>query len=116
MAYQMVLIRLELDARPLMDGSGQQVPLAIARKQYRWTGTDADLVELIYGLKAVNKITADGQTADIKDIAEMFSGCFEKELPNVYWTGMVNQKRKKDKTPFLNSMIRGVASEGEEGE
>jgi RteC protein len=116
MAKQMVLIRLELDARPLMDGPGQQAPLAIVRKQFEWTGSDADLVELIYGLRAVKKITADGRPADIKDLAEMFGYCFGKELPNVYWTGMVNQKRKKDKTPLLNSMIRGVASEGEEGE
>lgn len=106
---QTVVIRLELDARSLIDGAGQQAPLTIVRKQFRWTGTDADLVELIYGLKAVNKITADGRPADIKDIAEMFEYCLGKELPNVYWTGMVNQKRKKDKTPLLNSMIRGEA-------
>jgi hypothetical protein len=111
-----VLIRLELDARPVRDGSGQQAPLAIVGKQYRWTGTDADLVELIYALKGSNKITADGRPADIKDIAELFRNCFGKELANVYWTGMVNQKRKKDKTPFLNSLIRVVMGEGEDGE
>jgi hypothetical protein len=111
-----VVIRLVVDARPLMDGSGQQAPLAIVGKQYRWTGTDAALTELIYALRGVNVITADGQPADIKDLAELFGGWFGKELPNVYWTGMMNQKRKKDKTPFLNRLIRGVASEGEEGE
>ena len=109
----MVLIRLELDARPLMDGSGQQVPLAIVEKKYSWKGTDADLVELIYGLKGRCVIEVNGRPADIKDIAQMFAGCFGKELANVYWTGMANQKRKKDKTPFLNSLIKGVASEGD---
>jgi hypothetical protein len=114
MDTQTVVIRLELDARSFRDGSGQQAPLAIVRKQYRWTGTDADLVELIYALKGCRKIEVEGRSADIKDVAEMFEHWFGKELPNVYWTGMANQKRKKDKTPFLNSLIRGV--EGEEGE
>jgi hypothetical protein len=109
-----VVIRLELDARPVGNVSGQQVPLAVVGKQYRWKGTDADLVELIYALKGCRKIEVDGRWADIKDIAELFRNWFGKELANVYWTGMVNQKRKKDKTPFLNSLIRGV--EGEEGE
>jgi len=114
MDMQTVVIRLELDARSVRDGSGQQAPLVIVKKKYSWKGTDADLVELIYGLKHSRKIEMDGQPADIKDIAELVGGWFEKELANVYWTGMANQRRKKDKTPFLNSLIRGV--EGEEGE
>jgi hypothetical protein len=113
MDMQTVWIRLELNARPVMEVSGQQAPLAIVGKQYAWTGTDADLVELIYGLKVVNKVTADGRPADIKDIAELFRSWFGRELPNIYWTGMANQKRKKDKTPLLNSMIKGLVGEGE---
>jgi RteC protein len=111
-----VLIRLDLDAQLVGNVSGQQAPLAIVGKQFRWTGTDADLVELIYALKGVNNITADGRPADIKDLAELFGGCFGKELPNVYWTGMANQKRKKDKTPFLNRLIRVLVGDVEEEE
>jgi hypothetical protein len=107
-------IRVELDVRLIRDSLGQQAPLAIVGKQYRWEGTDADLVELIYALKGVKVITADGRPADIKDLAEMFGNWFGKELPNVYWTGMVNQKRKKDKTPFLHRLIRVLVGEGEE--
>jgi hypothetical protein len=110
-----VLIRVELDARSFRDGFGQQEPVAEIGKQFRWKGTDADLVELIYALKGCRKIEVDGRPADIKDIAELFKHWFGKELPNVYWTGMVNKKRNKDKTPFLNSLIRGVGEE-EEGE
>jgi hypothetical protein len=105
-----VWIRLELDARPVRDGEGQQAPL-IVEKQYRWKATDADLVELIYALKGRGVIEVDGRPADIKDIAELFSTCFGKVLPNVYYTGMLNQKRKKDKTPFLNSLIKGLVGE-----
>jgi hypothetical protein len=113
MATQEVVIRLVLDARPVMDGAGQQAPLAVVGKQYRWKATDADLVELIYALKGRGVIEVDGRPADIKEIAELFQHMFGKELPNVYWTGMANQKRKKDKTPFLNSLIRGVGGLGE---
>lgn len=113
MDTQTVVIRLELPGWPVKDGEGQQGSLTIVRKQYRWVGTDADLVELIYGLKICRKIEVYGHAADIKDVAEMFEDIFGKKLANVYWTGMVNQKRKKDKTPFLNSMIKGVAGEGE---
>lgn len=116
MDTHVVLIRLELDGRAVPDGSGQQAPLAIVGKKYRWKATDADMVELIYALKGRGVIEVDGRPADIKEIAELFGNWFGKELTKVYWTGMVNQKRKKDKTPFLNSLIRGVASEGEEGD
>ncbi len=108
-----VVIRLDLDAQLVGNVAGQQAPLAIVGKQFRWEGTDTDLVELIYALKGVKKITVGGQPSDIKDLAELFGGCFGKELRNVYWTGMANQKRKKDKTPFLNSMIKALLGEEE---
>jgi len=116
MDTHVVLIRLELDTQSFRDGSGQQVPLAIVGKQFRWKATDADLVELIYALKARGVIEVDGRPADIKEIAELFCGFFGKELRNVYWTGMTNQKRKKDKAPFLNSLIKLLLGEEEDGE
>jgi hypothetical protein len=114
MDTQTVVVRVELDARWMREGSRQQAPL-IVEKKYRWKGTDADLVELIYALKGRDVIEVDGRPADIKEIAELFGNWFGKKLTKVYWTGMTNQRRKKDKTPFLNSLIRGVG-EGEEGE
>ncbi len=95
MEMRTVVIRLELPGWPVKDGEGQQVPLAIVRKQYRWVGTDADLVELIYALKGCRKIVVEGQPAEIKDVAELFEHWFGKKLANVYWTGMVNQKSGK---------------------
>jgi len=114
MDTHVVLIRLELDALPVRNGSGQQAPL-IVEKKYRWKATDADMVELIYALKGRGVIEVDGKAADIKEIAELFRSFFGKELANVYWTGMANQKRKKDKTPFLNSLIKLMEGEGEDG-
>jgi hypothetical protein len=116
MDTQMVVIRLELPGWPVRDGEGQQVPLAIVRKQYSWKGTEADLVELIYALRGCRKIEVEGRPADIKEVAELFENWFGKKLANVYWTGMVNQKRKKDKTPFLNSLIKVVGGECLDGE
>lgn len=110
-----LLIRLELDGRTIKLQDGQQGLALSTEKQYRWKATDADLVELIYALKNVNVIELDGQPADIKSIAEMFRLCFGREIPNVYYTQMSNQRRKKDKTPFLNSLIKVMAEE-EDGE
>ena len=110
-----ILIRLDLDGRQTVETNGQQVPLAVVGKRYLWKGKDAELVELIYALKKREVIVVDGQPADIKDLAELFRNWFGRELPNVYYTQMENQRRKKDKTPFLNSLIKVLGS-GELGD
>jgi hypothetical protein len=109
----MVHIKLDINGQPVLEFGGQQAPVAVMGKQFRWKGTDADMVELIYGLHLRGVIEADGRAADIKAIAELFGNWFGRELPNVYYTQMANQKRKKDKTPFLNSLIRVLM--GDEG-
>jgi RteC protein len=116
-----VVVRLALDGRLIVEsfgqeegvaGCGQRGPVAITEKRYRWKGTDAQLVELIYALAWREIIDVDGKPADIKDVARLFGYFFGREVPHVYYTGMENQRRKKDKVAFLNSLIR-VMMEGE---
>ena len=116
MGANFLLIKVELNGQPIREGDGQQVPFELIGKQFQWKGTDADMVELIYGLFLRGVIEVEGRAAEVKEIAERLGSCLGRELPNVYYTKMANQRRKKDKTPFLNSLIRalmgGVGGEG----
>ena len=117
MGTNLLLIKVELNGQPVREDGGQQVPLALIGKQFRWKGTDADLVELIYGLFLRGVIEVEGRAAEVKEIAERLGSYLGRELPNVYYTKMANKRRKKDKTPFLNSLIKVLlgGAGGEDG-
>jgi hypothetical protein len=67
-----------------------------------WTGSKADLIELIYGLETVGVINKGG--ADIKEIARRFESLFNISLGNFYRQFLDIRLRKKEKTTFLNQM------------
>jgi hypothetical protein len=113
MGTKTLWIRLDMDSRGLKVGTTKGKGSEMVGRKYYWKGTDADLVELIYALKALNMIGVEDRSAEIKEIAELFAGMLGKELPKIYYTRMMNQKRKKDKTPFLNRLIRAVMGGGE---
>jgi hypothetical protein len=112
MGTKTLWIRLDMDSRGLKVGTMKAKGSEMVGRKYYWKGTAADLVELIYGLKGVGVIEVEGRAAEIKEIAELFEGLLGKELTKIYYTRMMNQKRKKDKTPFLNRMIRAVMGGG----
>ena len=67
-----------------------------------WTGSKADLIELIYGLEAAGAINK-GAT-DIKEIARRFENLFNISLGNLYRQFLDIRLRKKERTVFLNRM------------
>ncbi len=67
-----------------------------------WTGSKADLIELIYGLETVGVV--NNGSADIKEIARRFETLFNINLGNYYRQFLDIRLRKKEKTTFLNQM------------
>lgn len=116
MDTQVIMIKLEVAGQQIRQVIGQQGPEGSSGKQFRWRGTDADFVELIYGLKLLGVIEVDGRPAELKEIEDLVGGWFGKVLRDIYYTGMMNLKRKKDKTPFLHRMIKAVLGESWEAE
>ncbi|UOK43393.1 MULTISPECIES: RteC domain-containing protein [Flavobacterium] len=69
----------------------------------KWTGTNLDLIELIYALHH-NKIINGGKK-EVKEIAKVFGTAFNIDLEdNLYRYYIDIKRRKKEKTPFLHSM------------
>lgn len=85
-------------------------------KRFDFMGSCADATELIYALGRRQLVQIDGVNADIKALAQAFEEVFQKKLGNIYEKNRLNQLRKKDKTPFLNSLIRALQGEGYTGD
>ncbi len=73
-----------------------------ARPGLTWTGSKADLIELIYGLETVGVINKGD--ADIKEIVRQLEKVFNISIGNVYRQFLDLRLRKKDKTIFLSQM------------
>jgi len=68
-----------------------------------WTGTNLDLIELIYALHH-NKVVNGGQK-EVKEIAKAISGVFNIEIEqNLYRYYSAIKKRKGEKTSFLYNL------------
>jgi hypothetical protein len=113
MGTKSLVIHVDLEGRTWTVSKGKGNGLEIGGRKYRWKGSDAELVELIYLLKEVGVIEVNGRLAVVKEIADLFGLILERQVPRVYYTRMMNEKRKKDKHPFLNRMLKGVAGGGE---
>ncbi|MGC4038720.1 MAG: RteC domain-containing protein [Chitinophagaceae bacterium] len=83
-----------------------QLPETDKRKKQssglQWTGSKANLIELLYGLQITGVLNQS--TATIKDIAGTFEKFFGVELGNVYNTFQEMRLRKKSRLPFLDLM------------
>ncbi|MGS2765330.1 RteC domain-containing protein [Sinomicrobium sp. M5D2P9] len=86
---------LQRSPAPFLNGRGRY-PLA-------WTGTKADLVELIYALYS-GKVFNHGQ-ADIADITAAFETFLDIRLPQVYKTYASIKARKGQRARFLEELI-----------
>ncbi|NII26183.1 hypothetical protein HB364_13905 [Pseudoflavitalea sp. X16] len=70
--------------------------------QLIWTGSQAELVELIY---ALNEVAAfNDKTQDIKKLSEYLGRVFHIKISNIYATHEDNRMRKKNRTPFLEKL------------
>lgn len=70
---------------------------------FRWTGTKAAAIELGYAIY-LSGVLNNGN-ADIKEIMTYIESSFKIDLGDYYRAYLALKNRKKDRVPFLNSLI-----------
>lgn len=98
-------------------GVDKQVIIAKSRSflpehPFRWTATKIAAVELGYAIYAAG-ILNNGQ-ADIKEIMTFMEASFQIDLGDYYRTYITMKDRKKDRTSFLNSLIKSLLKKMDE--
>lgn len=79
---------------------------------FRWTATKIAAVELGYAIFAAGVLN-NGQ-ADIKEIMTFMEASFQIDLGDYYRTYITMKDRKKDRTSFLNSLIKSLLKKMDE--
>lgn len=100
-----------------LHGVDKQVIIAKSRSflpehPFRWTATKIAAVELGYAIYAAG-ILNNGQ-ADIKEIMTFMEASFQINLGDYYRTYITMKDRKKDRTSFLNSLIKSLLKKMDE--
>lgn len=100
-----------------LHGVDKQVIIAKSRSflpehPFRWTATKIAAVELGYAIYAAG-ILNNGQ-ADIKEIMIFMEASFQIDLGDYYRTYITMKDRKKDRTSFLNSLIKSLLKKMDE--
>ena len=100
-----------------LHGVDKQVIIAKSRSflpehPFRWTATKIAAVELGYAIFAAG-ILNNGQ-ADIKEIMTFMEASFQIDLGDYYRTYITMKDRKKDRTSFLNSLIKSLLKKMDE--
>ena len=100
-----------------LHGVNKQVIIAKSRSflpehPFRWTATKIAAVELGYAIYAAG-ILNNGQ-ADIKEIMTFMEASFQIDLGDYYRTYITMKDRKKDRTSFLNSLIKSLLKKMDE--
>ena len=100
-----------------LHGVDKQVIIAKSRSflpehPFRWTATKIAAVELCYAIYAAG-ILNNGQ-ADIKEIMTFMEASFQIDLGDYYRTYITMKDRKKDRTSFLNSLIKSLLKKMDE--
>ena len=79
-----------------------------------WTGSKADLTELIYSLYYQSVL--DNGNTDIRLIAEYFENAFNIDLGNFYHTYLEIRNRKRNRTKFLDALRDNLIKKMDEQE
>ena len=100
-----------------LHGVDKQVIIAKSRSflpehPFRWTATKIAAVELGYAIYAAGVLN-NGQ-ADIKEIMTFMEASFQIDLGDYYRTYITMKDRKKDRTSFLNSLIKSLLKKMDE--
>ena len=100
-----------------LHGVDKQVIIAKSRSflpehPFRWTATKIAAIELGYAIYAAG-ILNNGQ-ADIKEIMTFMEASFQIDLGDYYRTYITMKDRKKDRTSFLNSLIKSLLKKMDE--
>ncbi len=85
-----------------LNGEGQEV---FHSKAY-WSGTLTAIVELAYALDSVKAV--NNGHIEIKKLVEMFEMMFNIKVGDYYRIFKEIQKRKKDRTKFLSSLVEAL--------
>ena len=100
-----------------LHGVDKQVIIAKSRSflpehPFRWTATKIAAIELGYAIYAAGVLN-NGQ-ADIKEIMTFMEASFQIDLGDYYRTYITMKDRKKDRTSFLNSLIKSLLKKMDE--
>lgn len=100
-----------------LHGVDKQVIIAKSRSflpehPFRWTATKIAAVELGYAIYAAGVLN-NGQT-DIKEIMTFMEASFQIDLGDYYRTYITMKDRKKDRTSFLNCLIKSLLKKMDE--
>ena len=109
LAKEQIIIYLE---NKLQEMEEQIVPV-IPNSKLKWTGTNLDMIELIYALHH-NKVVNNGKK-EVKEIAKALGKIFDIDVEeNLYRYYIDLKRRKKDKARFLFSMTETLIRHLEE--
>lgn len=105
LAYDMLEIYLEqklqsIDRQVIIDKSRVSLP----DNPFRWTAPKVAAIELGYSIYAAAVL--NNGNADIKEIMTCMEAFFKIDLGDYYRTYLSMRERKRDRTPFLNSLIQ----------
>lgn len=100
-----------------LHGVDKQVIIAKSRSflpehPFLWTATKIAAVELGYAIYAAGVLN-NGQT-DIKEIMTFMEASFQIDLGDYYRTYITMKDRKKDRTSFLNCLIKSLLKKMDE--
>lgn len=88
-----------LEKQIIIDKNRASLPVS----NLKWTGSKVAAVELGYALESSRFINRGN--ADIKEIMLLIETCFNIDLGEYYRTYISIKQRKKDRTPFLQSLM-----------
>jgi len=74
-------------------------------RKYQWNPNTSQTAEIVYTYVKMKWISVDGREADIKDIVAFYKDVYNMDLGNIYDVHLHNKRRKKDRAPYLRSML-----------
>lgn len=77
---------------------------SLSDNPFRWTAPKVAAIELGYSIYAAGVL--NNGNADIKEIMTYIEASFKIDLGDYYRTYLAMRDRKRDRTPFLNSLIQ----------
>lgn len=105
LAYDMLEIYLQqrlqnIEKQEVIEYSRASLP----DNPFRWTAPKVAAIELGYSIYAAGVL--NNGNADIKEIMTYIEASFKIDLGDYYRTYLAMCERKRDRTPFLNSLIQ----------
>lgn len=105
LAYDMLEIYLQqrlqnIEKQEVIEYSRASLP----DNPFRWTAPKVAAIELGYSIYAAGVL--NNGNADIKEIMTYIEASFKIDLGDYYRTYLAMRDRKRDRTPFLNSLIQ----------